>query len=116
MVIRGSRNYSHCRSSHACRHEPVPEEEIAMSTLSIKTHEAGAAMPGVRRVEAARPFLWLRRGWHDMTRSWPWSLGLGIAFTGLGWLLLEWVVNRAHLAMTLTTGYLLVAPYQAIGF
>jgi uncharacterized membrane protein len=87
-----------------------------MSTLSIKTHEAGAAMPGVRRVEAARPFLWLRRGWHDMTRSWPWSLGLGIAFTGLGWLLLEWVGNRAHLAMTLTTGFLLVAPFLAIGF
>lgn len=87
-----------------------------MSTLSIKPPISDLALSGVRRVDAMRPLHWLRLGWHDLARAWPYSLTLGAVFAGLGWLLLEWTNTRAHLTLTLASGFLLVAPFLAIGF
>jgi uncharacterized membrane protein len=87
-----------------------------MSTLSVKPQDTFANISGVRRVGAARPLVWLQLGWHDLKRGWPVSLAYGAAFALLGWLLTTYAVGRPHLVMALTTGFLLVAPFLALGF
>lgn len=87
-----------------------------MSTLSIKPRTRNIDLPTIRRVEAGHVLLWLKHGWKDLLRTWPASLGTGLVFTVLGYLLLEYAWSRPHLALTLTTGFVLVAPFLAIFF
>jgi uncharacterized membrane protein len=87
-----------------------------MSTLSVQPHESSVGIPEVRHVSASRPLTWLRRGWRDLKRGWPLSLTFGAIFAGLGWLLTSYASGRPHLVMALTTGFLLVAPFLALGF
>lgn len=87
-----------------------------MSTLIVKPHGGHIDLPAVHRVDAARPFAWLRAGWQDFRRNWPVSLAYGVLFSALGYLLVDQAWSRPHLAMALTTGFLLFAPFLAIGF
>lgn len=87
-----------------------------MSTLSIKPHTSNINLPAIRRVGVSRPLLWLKHGWKDFLRTWPASLGIGALFTALGYLLMEYAWARPHLALTLTSGFLLVSPFLAIAF
>jgi len=87
-----------------------------MSTSIYRPESPHLQLPGIRRVEADRPITWLAEGWQDFRRSWPLSLTYGIIVAVLGWFLVDWAWGRLHLAMTLTTGFLLVAPFLAIGF
>lgn len=87
-----------------------------MSTLSIKPDTRNIDLPVIRRVEAAHVLLWLKHGAKDFLRTWPASLGTGIVVTLLGYLLMEYAWTRPHLALTLTSGFLLVSPFLAIVF
>lgn len=87
-----------------------------MSTLSIKPDTHNIDLPAIRRVGAGHVLLWLKHGWKDLLRNWPVSLGTGILFTLLGYLLMEYAWARPHLALTLTSGFLLVSPFLAIVF
>jgi uncharacterized membrane protein len=87
-----------------------------MSTISIKPHTHHISLPTIMRVEVSRPFTWLQKGWQDFLHDWPVSLATGALFTLLGYLLLEFAVPRPHLVMTLTSGFLLVAPFLAMVF
>lgn len=87
-----------------------------MTTLTLHSPARPASTPVLRQVELTRPFTWLRRGSRDLIKSWPASLGLGLLFTLAGLFLLDWAWDRPHLAMALTGGFLLVAPFLAIGF
>lgn len=73
------------------------------------------ALPELRRVDLAAPFLWLHRGLDDL-RACPWtSLFYGLCFTVTGHVL--WFVLRyhpEHLAAA-TAGFMLLAPALAIG-
>jgi len=90
-----------------------------MSTLiihpaSTSTHDS--SQPRVRQVANAAPFTWLRNGWADLVRGWPASLGLGLLFAGIGYLLTNHAWGHAHLTLFFTSGFLLVAPFLALGF
>ncbi len=87
-----------------------------MSTLSIKPDTHNINLPAIRRVETGHVLLWLKHGWKDLLRNWPVSLGIGALFTLLGFLLMEYAWARPHLALTLTSGFLLVSPFLAIVF
>ncbi|MEW6133433.1 MAG: DUF2189 domain-containing protein [Pseudomonadota bacterium] len=87
-----------------------------MSTLSIKPDTRNIDLPAIRRVETGHVLLWLKHGWKDLLRTWPASLGIGVLFTMLGYLLMEYARSRPHLALTLTSGFLLVSPFLAIAF
>lgn len=87
-----------------------------MSTISIKPNTHNIDLPVIRRVETGHVLLWLKHGWKDLLRTWPASLGIGILFTLLGYLLMEYAWSRPHLALTLTSGFLLVSPFLAIVF
>jgi uncharacterized membrane protein len=87
-----------------------------MSTMSIKPDTRSISLPSISRVEASRPFSWLKKGWADFLHDWPASLAAGAIFTLLGYSLLEYAWTRPHLTMTLTSGFVLVSPFLAIVF
>ncbi len=87
-----------------------------MGTVSVKPQSKHIQLPTIHRVEVQRPFAWLQAGWGDFVRNWPLSLTYGLVFTVLGFVLVDFAWARLHLAMALTTGFLLVAPFLAIGF
>lgn len=74
------------------------------------------AIPGIRIVAIESPFRWLRQGLNDLRRCWPASLAYGAVFAGLGYLLVGYGWSRLHLALALTSGFLLLAPFLALGF
>jgi len=87
-----------------------------MSTLSLKPQTRHIDLPIIHVVEPSRPLRWLKRGMSDMAHAWPLSLAVGILYAGLGYVLLTYAWPRSHLVLTLTSGFLLVAPFLAIVF
>ncbi len=87
-----------------------------MSTLSVKSNDMSFNLPDIRVVGAERPLQWLKMGLHDMKRAWPISLAYGVFFAALGWGLVNYAWKNTYLSMVLTTGFLLVAPFFALGF
>lgn len=87
-----------------------------MNSSVVRPHTPHLELPGIRRVGVDQPFVWLRRGLNDFRRSWPLSLTYGIVFALAGWLMVGMGWSSTHLAMVLTTGFLLVAPFLAIVF
>ena len=60
--------------------------------------------PAVRAVEATRPLVWLRAGWHDLARLGARSLVYGAAAAGAGVLLLA-LAWRALIAAFMVIGF-----------
>jgi uncharacterized membrane protein len=76
---------------------------------------ADSDAPQVRAVAPDAPLLWLRAGWQDLQQAGSTSLayGLLVAAFGLVLLLLGW--NATYLVPALVGGFMLVAPFAAIG-
>lgn len=85
--------------------------------MSQETAAAPAFLPMVHAIANDRPWLWLQRGWQDLSRIPLISLtyGAGIVAAGylLGWLL--WQAQWTYLVLPLAGGFLLVAPFVAVG-
>jgi uncharacterized membrane protein len=60
------------------------------------------------------PVRWLRLGWADFCGAIEASLAYGVAFTAMGWLLLGFTKEPAY-ELALTTGFLIVGPFLALG-
>ena len=74
-------------------------------------------LPDIDRIsDYARPLRWLTLGWHDMKRTPLLSLGYGVLFAVLGYALTHYAWGSAQMSLTLTSGFLLVAPFLAIVF
>ncbi len=87
-----------------------------MNTSVVCPSSKHIDLPCLYRVPALQPLHWLREGLRDMLQTWPASLSLGAVFSVLGYALVNYAWERLHLAMALTSGFLLVAPILAIGF
>ncbi|MEW6679274.1 MAG: DUF2189 domain-containing protein [Pseudomonadota bacterium] len=87
-----------------------------MTTASLKHDTSPNPIPHIRTVGVSRPFAWVRMGLYDFTRTWYTSLGFGLLFALLGWGLVNWGWPQSHLALTLTTGFMLVSPFLAVVF
>lgn len=74
-----------------------------------------ADAPHVRGVEASRTLAWLRMGAQDYARMPGVSLVYGAVITGFGMLLLSVAWGASYLVPALVGGFLLVAPFAAIG-
>lgn len=73
------------------------------------------AFPQIREVGLAAPLRWLAAGWRDMRLAGTASIFYGACFAGAGWLL-HWVFAEAYaLFAGLVTGFLLLAPFLAMG-
>jgi uncharacterized membrane protein len=90
------------------------KQEIAMD-LALERPAGPAGMPEVRSVETTRPIIWLRRGWADLVRAGGSSLFYGACMAGFGVMLLALVWGASYLVPAAIGGFLLVAPFLAIG-
>ncbi|MCL6554980.1 MAG: DUF2189 domain-containing protein [Burkholderiales bacterium] len=87
-----------------------------MSTVTIKPDTRFIDLPGINRVEASRPFQWLKKGAADLGYCWLRSLAVGALFTLIGWGLINYAWPRPHLVLTLLSGFLLISPFLALSF
>ena len=81
----------------------------------VERPDGAVAMPQVRTVDLGRPIEWLRLGYADLTRSRATSLGFGAFIAGFGVMLLALAWGATYLVPALVGGFLLVAPFAAIG-
>ena len=75
----------------------------------------GPELPAIHHVDAARPFQWLARGWHDFTHAPVTSLLYGAFFALLGWGLYSVSQGAPHFVLTYVAGFFLVGPFLASG-
>jgi uncharacterized membrane protein len=87
-----------------------------MGTVTIKPDTRFIDLPGINRVEASRPFQWLKKGAADLGYCWLRSLAVGALFTLIGWGLINYAWPRPHLVLTLLSGFLLISPFLALSF
>lgn len=87
-----------------------------MERMIFRPHSRHMQYPGIRIVSFDSPWIWLRDGFTDLWRCWPISFGYGLVFAGLGYLLVGYAWTQLHLALALTSGFLLLAPFLALGF
>jgi uncharacterized membrane protein len=72
-------------------------------------------LPDVRSVGPIAPFQWLALGWDDFRASWKASVFYGAVFAVMGWLVALVFRQAYEYVWGLTTGFLLVGPFLAIG-
>lgn len=88
-----------------------------MDKIAIKPNLHAITLPAIDRItDYARPLLWLRKGWSDMQRTPLLSLGFGALFAALGYALMHFAWGGVQTGMTLTSGFLLIAPFLAVVF
>lgn len=76
---------------------------------------ASALLPAIRPLTLGSPWRWLRLGWADFQAAGTASLFYGVVFAGMG-RTLTWVLRHAYeYVWALTSGFLLVGPFLAIG-
>lgn len=75
--------------------------------------------PAIRRVPVDRPWLWLQKGWRDLTQAPSASLGFGVAILIASFGLLGLLSAGGmlfYLALPLLAGFMLLGPVMALGF
>ncbi|MDX1374604.1 MAG: DUF2189 domain-containing protein [Burkholderiales bacterium] len=75
--------------------------------------DAPFAWPRVRVIDARAPWRWLRRGWEDLRAAPAPGLFYGAVLAAMGFALTRYYAGAVGIA--LTTGFLLVGPFLAIG-
>jgi len=87
-----------------------------MTTSTVCPSSKLVQLHCLNQVSWQQPLVWLKLGWEDFIGGWPHSLAYGAIFALLGYGLVHVGWSHHHMAMTLTTGFLLVAPFLAMGF
>ncbi|MBI5936625.1 MAG: DUF2189 domain-containing protein [Betaproteobacteria bacterium] len=87
-----------------------------MDRSAICPNNPHIALPCIYRVSWRQPLAWLGLGWGDFKRNFMLSSSLGVVFGVFGYAVVHHFLKESHLAMALTSGFLLVAPFLAIGF
>ncbi len=82
---------------------------------SIPVIEGSLTTPKVRIIPVERPWEWLGAGWKDLWRTPAASLFHGLIFVILGYLVVYMVQVRFQYVLALTSGFLLVGPFLAMG-
>ena len=73
------------------------------------------SLPDIARIDSARPFTWLARGWHDLWQQPGASLFYGVAMAVAGGFILLATARMPYLFTAAVSGFLLVAPLLATG-
>lgn len=87
-----------------------------MTTSSVCPSSKHILLPCLNQVAWNRPWVWLSSGWKDFKRVWSHSLAYGAIFALLGFDLVYITWSHPYLAMALSSGFLLVAPFLALVF
>lgn len=85
--------------------------------MSEKIHGPATveAFPEIRHVGFDAPAVWLRAGWNDLRQAGGASLFYGTCFAVGGWLMQVVFAHAYALFAGLITGFLLLAPFLAMG-
>lgn len=77
----------------------------------------GSPEPAIRKVDIERPWAWLAAGWQDVMGAPTVSLGYGLAFAIVGWVLTFglWLADAIYLILPLSAGFLILGPIFAVG-
>lgn len=110
--------YQACRSRERARLTPVKSSRNADLAYTLAMSESAQpetpfVWPTVRALEARAPWRWLREGWQDLRAAPLPGLFYGGVLALMGFLLTRYYAGAVGLA--LTTGFLLVGPFLAIG-
>jgi uncharacterized membrane protein len=80
------------------------------------SHADRARLPAIRHVDLSRPFVWLERGWDDLTHNPGPSLAHGLILAAIGWLVLLVCSTHVDLLAAAISGFLLVGPVFGAAF
>lgn len=80
-------------------------------------HTPTPSMPGIRRVDKSRPWMWLAAGWSDLLKAPKTSLTYGLIFFLVGHAIgmTIWYFDVAYLVLPLSAGFMLLGPILAVG-
>jgi uncharacterized membrane protein len=82
---------------------------------TIPVIEGSLTTPRVCSITLDHPWQWLMAGWQDTLKTPVASLFYGAAFVIMGYFVTFMVTESFHMALALTTGFLLVGPFLAMG-
>jgi uncharacterized membrane protein len=82
---------------------------------SILSHDQTHLHVDISSVPLWRPFLWLARGWRDMSKHWGASIGYGLLIVALGWTLLVFCATHPYFIAAAISGFLLIGPIMSTG-
>jgi uncharacterized membrane protein len=88
-----------------------------MSTYILSTANIPRRAYDITRLDAGRPFRWLRQGWDDLRAAPLVGLGYGavVALAAFLFVLLTTALNRFFLVPFLFGGFLVIAPLLSVG-
>ena len=69
----------------------------------------------IKEVDMSSPGKWLKAGWSDIKTTPITSLAYGALFAAIGMLLVYAYSSSSHLVFAITTGFLLLGPFLAVG-
>lgn len=87
-----------------------------MATSMVCPNSENLRLPCLNKVGWIQPMTWLKLGWEDFKIHWMTSASYGLVFALMGYALVHVGWSRHYLAMTLTSGFLLVSPFLAMAF
>ncbi|WP_300454031.1 DUF2189 domain-containing protein [Accumulibacter sp.] len=76
---------------------------------------SASRFPVIRRIGSSAIPLWLHAGWQDFRQGGVASLFYGVCFAAAGWLMQAVFAKAYALFAGLTTGFLLLGPFLALG-
>lgn len=88
-----------------------------MATLhtSGDTRQGLIQLPGINKVSISAPVDWLKSGFSDLKSAPVTSLLYGLIFAVTGMILFALAAQNPVFIVTLTTGFLLIGPFVAVG-
>jgi uncharacterized membrane protein len=89
-----------------------------MTGMTAARLDLGGDHPvNIHSVGMGRPWAWLRAGWRDMMRSPTVSLGYGLLWVGVSFLLVGglWFAGQGYWLLPLLAGFMLMGPLVAVG-
>lgn len=84
-------------------------------TTISHTEELSKQVVIINSMDMSSPGKWLKAGWGDLKATPVASLSYGALFAVLGMLLVYAYSNSSHLVFAITTGFLLLGPFLAVG-
>lgn len=82
---------------------------------TVVHHSSSLNLPETRQVSASAPFRWLASGWRDFRHTPLSSIFYGLMFVLLGYAVTAASWQMPILFLTFVTGFLLIAPFLALG-
>lgn len=98
-------------------HRNAHPEQAVSAEAATNLWYGSTSWPGIRSVSVDQTTRWLARGWDDLMTAPAISLGYGAVFSIIAWLMASGLfsVGMESLLVPLVAGFMLIAPFAAVG-